>query len=179
MTTPARDIVPGCRGIEHIGLTVPDVEAAVRFFETVFGFERVYELGPFQSDGNWMRDQLAVRADTVMRKLVFMRCANGPNLEIFEYEAVDQVTTVPLNSDIGGHHLAFYVDDFDAALACLQRHGVQILGAPVLRTEGPSAGQTWVYFTAPWGLQMEMVSFPRGKAYEASARRHLWQPAPL
>lgn len=32
--------------------------------------------------------------------------------------------------------------------------------------EGMSAGESWVYFKAPWGMQLELVSFPEGKAYE-------------
>ena len=78
---------------------------------------------------------------------------------------------------MGGHHLAFYVDDFDAALKHLERHGVRILGEPTVRTEGPSAGQTWVYFLAPWGMQFELLSFPGGKAYEKEYDHKLWHPA--
>ncbi len=29
--------LPGLRGIEHVGLTVPDLDAAVRFFVDVLG----------------------------------------------------------------------------------------------------------------------------------------------
>ena len=111
-----------------------------------------------------------------MKKLKFLRCGNGSNYEIFEYESPDQSDTPPKNSDVGGHHFAFYVDDFDAALAHLKRHGVKILGEPTVRTEGPSGGQTWVYFLAPWGLQLELVSFPNGKAYERDFNNKLWHP---
>lgn len=179
MTNSIPPIVPGCRGIEHVGITVPDLHAAVTFFETVFGFEKIYELGPFSSNDNWMTEQLNVRPDTVMRRLAFLRCANGANLEIFQYEAQDQVTIPPRNSDVGGHHLAFYVDDFEAALVVLRQHGVRILGKRVVRKTGPSGGQTWIYFLTPWGLQCELVSFPNGKAYEADGGPKLWQPDPL
>jgi glyoxylase I family protein len=42
---------------------------------------------------------------------------------------------------------------------------------------GPAAGSFWVYFRAPWGLEMELVSYPNGKAYEAGASVKLWHPA--
>ena len=51
------------------------------------------------------------------------------------------------------------------------------IGQPVVRTEGPSAGQTWVYFLTPWGMQLELVSFPDGKGYEKDTDRRLWHPA--
>ncbi len=92
-------------------------------------------------------------------------------------EVRDQNPNQPKNSDIGGHHLAFYVDDFEAGLAQLRTHGVRILGEPTVRTVGPSAGQTWVYFLAPWGMQLELLSFPDGKGYEKDTDRRLWHPA--
>jgi catechol 2,3-dioxygenase-like lactoylglutathione lyase family enzyme len=112
-----------------------------------------------------------------VRELRFFRCGFGPNFEIFEYAVNDQNEVPPRNCDVGGHHLAFYVDDFHAALAHLERHQVRILGEPTVRTTGPSAGQIWVYFLAPWGMQLELVSFPNGKEYESTTDLRLWHPA--
>ena len=169
--------LPGLRGTDHIGFTVPDLDAAVKFFVEVIGCEVFYDLGPFQFDDDWMSTHLNVDPRTVMKKLKFLRCGHGSNFELFEYEAPDQNPNPPKNSDIGGHHLAFYVDDFEIAMAHLRAHGVQILGEPTIRTIGPSAGQTWVYFLAPWGMQLELVSFPDGKGYEHGTDRRLWHPA--
>ena len=169
--------LPGLHGTDHIGITVPNLDEAVDFFVNVIGCEPFYDLGLFQSDGDWMRTHLNVHPKTVMRRLKFLRCGNGSNFEIFEYEAPDQRTEQPKNSDIGGFHLAFYVDDMDAAVRYLASKGVTILGEPTLRTSGPSAGQSWVYFLAPWGLQMELVCFPSGKGYEKDTLRRLWHPA--
>lgn len=169
--------MPGLRGLEHIGLTVPDLDEAVSFFVDVLGCEAFYEMGPFQDDADWMARHLAVHPRTVMRRLRFLRCGHGSNFELFEYEAPDQVWRQPRNSDIGGHHLAFYVDDFDAALQHLRANDVRVLGEPTVRRAGPSAGQTWVYFLAPWGLQLELVSYPQGKAYEKEDKSRLWHPA--
>lgn len=169
--------LPGLRGTDHIGFTVPDLEEAVDFFVNVIGCEAFYELGPFSSDEDWMATNLNVHPRAVMKKLKFLRCGNGSNFEIFEYESPDQQTAQPKNTDVGGHHLAFYVDDFDTALEHLKANGVQILGEPTVRTAGPSGGQTWVYFLAPWGMQLELVSFPNGKAYEQDFEGRLWHPA--
>ncbi|WP_338059731.1 MULTISPECIES: hypothetical protein [Streptomyces] len=68
------------------------------------------------------------------------------------------------------------MDDFEAALAHLIAHGVQIMGEPTVRTTGPSAGRTWGSFLAPWGLQLELVSYPGGKGYERHTSRRLWDP---
>ena len=170
--------MPGLRGVEHVGFTVPDIEAATRFFVDVLGCKHVYSL-PSLADpnGNWMQEHLDVHPRAVAEAIRFFRCGHGSNFEIFQYSAPGQVKTPPRNSDVGGHHLAFYVDDFNAALAHLRAHGVRILGEPTVRTSGPNAGQTWVYFQAPWGMQLELVSFPGGKGYERMTAERLWHPA--
>lgn len=168
--------IPGLRGTEHIGFTVPNLDQAERFFVDVIGCERIYTLGPFIKDDNWMAEHLGVHPRTVMRELRFFRCKFGPNFEIFEYEAEDGSAPQPKNSDIGGHHLAFYVDEFDTALEYLKNKGVAIMGEPTL-SKSHSEGQKWVYFTSPWGMQFELVSFPNGKAYESDAATKLWHPA--
>ena len=167
--------LPGLRGTEHIGFTVPDLDEAERFFVDVIGCERIYSLGPFQHDDDWMAERLNVHPRTVMRELRFFRCRTGPNFEIFQYETPEPQAPQPRNSDIGGHHLAFYVDDLDAAVEYLRGHGVRVLGEPT-PSSSHSAGQRWVYFLTPWGMQLELVSFPNGKAYEKAATTKLWHP---
>jgi catechol 2,3-dioxygenase-like lactoylglutathione lyase family enzyme len=170
--------LPGMRGVEHVGFTVPDLEEATRFFVDVIGCEYVYSIGPIEDpDGDWMLRQLNVPARSRVRELRFFRCRTGPNFEIFQYDGTDHVVTPPRNCDVGGHHLAFYVDDFGKALAYLIERNVRILGEPIQRSSGPSGGQTWVYFLAPWGMQLELVSFPDGKAYEATSSLRSWHPA--
>ncbi|KMO83754.1 Glyoxalase-like domain protein [Mycolicibacterium chlorophenolicum] len=168
--------LPGLRGGDHIGITVPDLEEATRFFVDVLGAEQFYDLGPLASDDDWMTTHIGVDRTARVEKLRFLRLGFGLNLELFEYTAPDQRRQVPLNSDIGGHHLALYVDDFSAALDYLRAAGVEIMGEPTQRTSGPSGGQTWIYFRAPWGLQMELVSYPDGKAYEHDFTSRLWDP---
>lgn len=168
--------LPGLLGTEHVGLTVPDLEAATAFFVDVLGAEVLFEAGPFASDDDWMATHLGVHPRATIPCLRMLRLADGPSLELFEYASPDQKQTPVRNSDAGGHHLAFYVSDIAAAVGHLERHGVSMMGKPTTMTQGPSAGLTWVYFRAPWGLQLELVSAPRGLAFEHSGRRPMWRP---
>jgi catechol 2,3-dioxygenase-like lactoylglutathione lyase family enzyme len=111
----------------------------------------------------------------VMRRLHFYRCGTGANFEVFEYEPAEAAAPIPRNSDIGGHHLALYVHDIDAAVEYLRAEGIRVLGEPTASSNA-SAGQRWVYFLSPWGMQFELVSFPRGKEYEKDAAVLLWNP---
>lgn len=170
--------LPGLVGTEHIGFTVPDLEEAEDFLVGVLGCERVYSLGPFQRDDDWMAEHLGVHPRAVMRELRFYRLGTGANLEVFQYETPEGQAPQPRNSDIGGHHLAIYVHDLDVAVAYLRERGVDVMGEPTSSTRH-SAGQRWVYFRAPWGMQLELVSYPDGKAYEndPATTTLLWHPA--
>ncbi|WP_046969916.1 VOC family protein [Dyella japonica] len=158
--------IPGIKKVDHVGFTVPNLDEAVSFFRDHFGCEVAYEFGPFAANDDWMAVHLNVAADAVIDKIVMMTAGNT-NLEIFGYATSEtQHKTPPRNSDIGGHHLAFYVDDMDAAVAYLHQIGLTVMGEPTVMTQGPSAGETWIYFLSPWGMQLELVSYPNGKAYQ-------------
>ncbi|MBF9030919.1 VOC family protein [Rhodobacterales bacterium HKCCE3408] len=168
--------LPGLSGSDHVGFTVPDVEAATRFFVEVIGCEVVFEIGPFVSDDDWMEVHLGVNPRAVIKTLRMLRCKNGPAFELFEYDLEGADQTPPPNSDVGGMHLGFVVDDMGAAVAHLKAHGVEVQGEPTTMTEGPSEGLTWVYFLAPWGMQLELVSYPDGMAVTRQNPGALWSP---
>ncbi len=158
--------LPGLTRLDHIGFTVPDLEEATRFLVDVLGCEYLYPLGPFRDDdGDWMTDHLNVHPRTVITQNRFFRCGGQAIFEVFAYTAPDQNPVPPRNSDIGGHHVALYVEDLDVAVAYLREKGVRVLGDPTA-SRGPNEGQRWVYFLAPWGMQFELVSYPSGRAYD-------------
>ncbi|HEY5137346.1 MAG TPA: VOC family protein [Candidatus Nanopelagicales bacterium] len=162
--------VPGLSRLDHVGFTVPDLEAARAWLVDVLGCEYMYSLGPFESDDDWMAEHLNVDPRAVMRRLHFFRCGGQAVFEVFQYEAPEQQTVAPRNSDVGGHHVALYVEDLDAAVAYLRAAGVTVLGDPTT-SRGPSEGQRWVYFLSPWGMQFELVSYPHGKAFDKDPSR--------
>ena len=174
MPTPPH--LPGVTGIEHIGLTVPDIESATRFFTDVLGAATLYDIGPFESADDWMASHLAVHPRSRIDKLRVLQIANGPTLELFQFVAPDQRTELPRNSDHGGWHIAFYVERMEPALAGLKAHGCDIQSGPVSMTEGPSAGLEWLYFKSPWGQQLELVSYPGGIAAYRALARAIWRP---
>jgi len=158
--------IPGLTGLDHIGFTVPDLAEADRFLTEVLGCEYMYKLGPFaRDDSDWMAEHLDVHPRAVMRELHFYRLGGQAVFEVFEYSAPDQRTQYPRNSDIGGHHIALYVDDLDAAIEYVRGHGLEVLGDPTV-SKSASEGQRWVYFKAPWGLCFELCSYPDGKAFD-------------
>ena len=156
----------GVKGIEHVGLVVPDVEEAARFFGDLLGGRKLYDIGPFDEPQDWMAHHLARRPGVRIHRMRVMAIANGPVLELIEL-------TAPIEME-SGWHVAFYVDDMDAAVAGLKSNGVEILSGPVQMTEGPSAGLEWLYFKTPWGQQLELVSYPGGVSAYRAAGFEVW-----
>src|ERR1700733_1323613 len=169
------DSIPGLRGHDHTGITVPDIKAATAFFTDVIGCSHAMSFGPFSDDkGTFMQDVVNVNPRAVIDQISMVRCGNGSNIELFQYQTPDQAKTLPKNSDIGGHHIALYVDDIDKAAEYLKSKNVQTMQGPIPIKEGPAAGQSILYFMTPWGLQMELISYPKGMAYEKDSKSVLW-----
>ncbi|NUT97512.1 MAG: VOC family protein [Saccharothrix sp.] len=169
--------IPGARAVHHVAYTVPDLDQAVRFFVDVIGAELVYELGPVEDpDGDWMTRKLGVDPKASAH-IAMLRLGPVTNLELFEYTAPDQRRELPRNSDWGGHHLAIHVEDVDAAVAYLRdQPGVTVLGEPETIEEGPITGDRWVYFTTPWGMQLELINLPPGAPFEQTTDARLYTP---
>jgi catechol 2,3-dioxygenase-like lactoylglutathione lyase family enzyme len=177
-TSPGEgSVLPGLRGVDHIGITVPNMEQATAFFVDVLGCELLYEREPPGDDAP--RDRLGVPAGSRIQGVRFLRCATGANIELFEFYSPDQREEFPRPSDVGIQHLAVYVDDLDAAAEHLRRHGVNLMSGPN-PLPGPEAGEgnRFIYARTPWGLTVELISYPASMAYEQHSDARRWRPMP-
>lgn len=155
------------RGIDHVGLTVPSIKEVAAFFTETFGCHHVTTIGPFPTKNSRSVDRkelVAPRSSAVT--IAMLRCGTGSNIELFEYENSKGKTTPSNHEDLGFQHIAFYTDDIERATKQLKERGLTILGEPMLMTSGDTAGETWVHFMSPWGIELELVQSPKGKAYE-------------
>jgi catechol 2,3-dioxygenase-like lactoylglutathione lyase family enzyme len=169
--------VPGLLGIDHVGITVPDVAAAATWLEEVLGGTNPLTFGPFADPvGDFMQQLVDVDPKAVVEQIRMVRFGNGPGVELFQYTAPDQEHAFRKNSDWGGHHVAYYVRDIDKAVPYLQSKGAQKRLGPFRVTAGPAAGQTINYFQTPFGTDIELISYPHGMAYQATAEIPLWDP---
>ncbi|MFE5732111.1 VOC family protein [Streptomyces sp. NPDC056528] len=158
-------------GVDCVGYTVADLDAATEFFTEVLGAEVVE--GAHGGPSADRADHWPPGAERTRR--VVLRTGPTANCELTQCGTNALRGRPPRNSDIGGHHLAFYVDDVDAAADYLRRWpGVALMGEPETITSGPIAGDRWLYFGTPIGIQMEVIHMPDGSLpYEAgtTARR--------
>jgi catechol 2,3-dioxygenase-like lactoylglutathione lyase family enzyme len=173
---PVQAQVPGLKGVDHVGINVPNLSQAIQFFTTVLGFTPVTQIGPVPLEAAWRKSN-RLHANTGPVTIKMLRAGTGASIELFEYQASGGSTQPPGGDDIGATHLSFYTSDMPASVAYLKAKGVKLLSEPVVTKAGDTAGETWVYFETPWGAKMELNSYPNGKAYEQhNPAQKLWSP---
>ncbi|MFB6130485.1 MAG: VOC family protein [Salinigranum sp.] len=180
MTANEYSGIPTATNVDHVGVTVPDLDEAEAFFVDVLGCEILYRATPpvDETVRDWMARNLGVHPESTMR-LVKMRCGPSTNVELLEYDDPTGTDEHPDNGDAGASHLCFFVEDIDAAVAYLDGvEGVEFQGEPRTAEEGPEEGQTFVYFRAPWGLQLELIHTPPDVAYRETTDVRAHGPAP-
>ena len=119
-------------GIEHLGVTVPDVEQATKFFEDAFDAEIVYvglEYGGPPVEGERIERFLNVPPGTKLRAQRLIRIANGPNLEVFQMDSLEQHAPVHPN-DFGLQHFGVYTHDIYALTDMFNKAGGTLFGEP-------------------------------------------------
>ncbi|MCZ4282308.1 VOC family protein [Kiloniella laminariae] len=170
----------GVRGMEHVGITVPDLQEAKEFFTEKLGCQEAFQLGPFADpEGSWMSQNVGTH-DKATLKISALKCGNATNVELFEFASPDQVANWPKREDYGATSLGFYVDDLKSFVDELKSKNVEVLGDIKLVDQGPIAGRSWVYAKAPWGMLIFLMSEPEGIAYEKQPDAlHLFSPRDL
>jgi catechol 2,3-dioxygenase-like lactoylglutathione lyase family enzyme len=165
------------RAIEHVGITVPDLEAATEFFAQAFGAERIYDMLDEPLGGPGVESGLGVPVGAVITAIRMIRLGNGPNIELFTYTGVAQGDPVRPN-DFGLQHICLYVDDIEAAADRLTAAGGTLLSRPGDLPGGDAgAGNQYVYTRTPWGSTIELVTYPSHQSYESGTTLRRWRPS--
>jgi catechol 2,3-dioxygenase-like lactoylglutathione lyase family enzyme len=177
---------PGVRAIDHVGLTVPDIEQASAFLVAAFGAEVIYDMLPAAAAGDaegaasTPSDQarLGIRPGARWRSSRVLRLGEGASIELFDYEDPEQREPHTV-ADLGVTHFGVYTDDIDATRERVIAAGGRPLEGPLdLPREEAGEGNRWLYVVAPWGGVIEVVTWPSPMGYEATTDVRRWKPAP-
>lgn len=175
---PPRDV----RGVEHLGVTVPDVDAATAFLIEAFGATVLYDLVSMDDDGftpsppDVLQHRIGVLQGTSVRRVRTLRLAGGPNLELFEFDALEQRGPARPN-DFGIQHFSLLVDDVHAVAERVRRAGGELLEGPnPLPGLEAGDGNLFWYTRTPWGSYVELVEIPSAQAYEQGTDARRWLP---
>jgi len=85
---------------------------------------------------------------------------NGPTLEIFNYNILEQRSKTAVNRP-GFGHIAFSVDDVAAAQTVVLQAGGDVIGEIVTLQVATGAKVTWCYVTDPEGNIIELQSWSK------------------
>jgi len=167
------------RGINHIGLTVPDLDQATTFFKQALDAKFVYN-GLTTDDeprnGATTDKQLGLSSGAMVIKQRLLRIGNGANLELFEIVSNRQASPVSLE-DIGWNHICFYVDDIEYTIKSVTSAGGTLLSQVHENSRHEDTeGNASVYFRTPWGSLVELQSIPNGYYYPENNEAKTWIP---
>ncbi len=142
------------KALHHVGITVADLDASIRFYHDVLGLPFANEPTPW-FEGEELARGVGVPA-AALRQVSLL--AGDTTLELLEYRSPPSETDRPLRSNnVGASHVAFLVDDIHATKAALEAKGIEFYGPVNVVDEGVLAGWRWVYFQDPDGYPLELV----------------------
>lgn len=143
--------------VNHIGVTVSDIDAAVDWYVKVFDLELME--GPMVCSTHTVgadRRKDVFGAQWGEMKLAHLMTGNGAGIELFEF-VQPEVETLDDNFTywrVGPHHIGLTVDDFDGCLARLKEEG----GRQRTAVFDVFGGAFIAYCSDPWGNTLELVS---------------------
>lgn len=149
--------------VDHLGLTVPDLDEAVGFFTAHLDAEVVFRLGRFIDESGEAPARLG--ADPSASFALAMLRVGDAEIELLQWwpalESADDGTNAP--NRVGAAHLALSVADVAETYERLCAvPGVRRLGSPVTFSGDPTDGLTNAFVATPWGLLIELMGWPRG-----------------
>lgn len=127
--------------LDHVGIQVRDLAAAVALFSRVFGYAQV--TAPVVNT----RQQVEV---------VFLEKAGSLQLKLFRSLAPDAKPGPPKL-----HHLAFVTADLDGSIAAMVQEGGRVLSAPA---PGEAFDDGLIAFLFAAGLNIELVTTDKRRA---------------
>jgi catechol 2,3-dioxygenase-like lactoylglutathione lyase family enzyme len=142
------------KALHHVGITVADLDASIRFYHDVLGLQFSNEPSPW-FDGLELGPAVGVPG-AALRQVSLL--VGDTTLELLEYKSPPSETTKPLPSNnIGASHVAFLVDDVEATKSELEAKGIEFFSDVNTVDDGVLAGWRWVYFADPDGYPLELV----------------------
>jgi len=166
-------------GVHHRGITVSNLERSLNFYHDVLRLE--FETEPSDVfSGDELSQGVGVPGTSL--RLAILK-AGDASVELLEYLTPESPIDKPMPQNaLGAQHIAFLVDDIEAAVKDLEAKGIEFYSPVNVVDEGLLAGWRWVYFSDPDGITLELVEVAYTldeerrqslNAYLASRRAHV------
>ena len=137
------------KDMHHTGFVVGDLERSIEFYRDVIGLD---EKSRYERTGNGI--EKVVGYEGAHLQIALMGAGGVHSLELIQYvNPPPGQRPTSERSVIGGSHLAFAVDDIQAAYEKLSAAGAKTLNAPV----AVAPGRTVCYLQDPDGNWLELM----------------------
>ena len=139
----------------HTSFTVSNLDRSISYFCSVLNFKL---LNRSTRDPNFIERVVAIPGAVI--EVAYLQ-APGHRLELIEYSGpADRNRVESRPCDSGFAHIAFDVDDIDAAIEESKPFGVTPLGPPQDLNRGPNKGGRVVYTRDEDGITVEFIQPP-------------------
>lgn len=153
--------------INHVGVTVPDIYAAIDWYGAVFGFRCI--MGPRVLEATGHTEAAGVFGSRFRRAWqAHLLSGNSVGIELFQF--IDPPTRGPRPSqervqwlDRGLWHLCITHPDVQEMVDRVVDHGGTLLAPPYQFV--PGRPWTLAYTTDPWGTVLELMSHSYAEAF--------------
>lgn len=143
-----------CRALDHVGLTVSDLERALAFWRDLLGLR---ETG--RGVVAWEHLDRLTGLDATEIEWVGLALADGTALELQRYRhPVTGALALGDENAPGRSHVALVLDDLDAVVGRLRSAGTAVRSrSPILLERGAYAGWRAIYVLDPDGHSVELM----------------------
>jgi 3-hydroxy-D-aspartate aldolase len=170
--------IPTNMGLDHIGIVVPNAQAAADFlidvFDAEFDWEVKREPKPTAGERGWSKI-FGVHPNAYMPHVIMLKCGDQiltQYIELFEWHSPDQYK--PANgwhkfSDIGNSYISFTVKDINKVITHIKTQvipkwkGSRFIQDPPMQF--PLRGEvcTSTFLVSPWGMWIELTCWSESK----------------
>lgn len=137
----------------HVGVTVGNLDRAIKFYEEAFGASLFARM---TRSSSWIAEIVGCIEATL--EFGHMRLPDGTHLELIQYHEPIALGTGPLLPWRTGHqHLCLVVDDVEKAVVDALMGGAAMRSKGIVTIpEGPNTGLRCCYLTGPSGETIEL-----------------------
>lgn len=145
--------------LEHIGITVADLDTSVRFYSILFDTEPVARASWRGKDAEYVAHMMG-QPGLTMDAAFFRIPGSNAILEIVKFFDISNGQGVQVRHyQTSGAHIGFYVDDIDKAAELVKKAGAALLAEPSTIQFGPYLGRGGraVLFRDPDGINLQLM----------------------
>jgi len=143
--------------VAHVGITVPDMDKAITFYQDVLGLRVIAD---YTIEGKGISDMVQVPGAKM--RSVFLRNGDdrhGTPVELLHFSDQEGDGGQPYSgvTHNGITEIAFWVKDMDATYEALSSHGVEFYSKPQSMKLDDSGTLKVVYCKDPFGTTLELM----------------------